>query len=210
MSRVSYSSQVLLFSLTAALVSVLYWSGLSGPFFFDDGPALTHNHYLLVDGGQFDNWRTATYSSESGPLRRPLAMLSFTANVFAAGGVEGFPIKLGNLVIHLLCGFLVYLFAKGILLVCVGMKAESTVFWSATLAMLLWLLAPLHVSTVLYAVQRMTQLSALFVLIGLVTFVYRRAEWARLGASAGELIATSLWLMLCTLMAILSKENGIQ
>ncbi len=55
----------------------------------------------------------------------------------------------------------------------------------------------------------MAQLSTLFSLAGLLLFIVRRERWAQYGASTGELISTSLWLMLLYLLAILSKENGI-
>jgi protein O-mannosyl-transferase len=187
----------------------LYSHGLSGSFIFDDGPALTANSYLEIDGKVFDDWRTASLSSASGPFRRPVAMLSFTANYVVSGDVSPFFMKAFNLLIHLICGGLVYLFAAAVLRRGALGVSPQQVDRIAILATLLWLLAPLHVSTVLYVVQRMAQLSTLFSLAGLVIFITRREKWAQHGASTGELINTSLWLMLLYLLAILSKENGL-
>ena len=53
--------------LLLLLVGALYAPGLAGPFFFDDGPALTGNPFLRIGGEQFDDWRTASFSSRSGP-----------------------------------------------------------------------------------------------------------------------------------------------
>ncbi len=196
------------------LVSLLLWTallyapGLSGPLLFDDGPALTSNPFLDVDGSDFERWRIAAFSSRSGPLQRPVAMWSFAANSAVAGGIVAFQVKLVNLAIHLLCGGLLYLLALGILRQVVPGGSESSRQKVALLAAAFWLLAPLHVSTVLYAVQRMAQLATLFTLLGLWLFVRRREQWAERGASPADLIATSLWLLLVLLLAVLSKENG--
>ena len=39
---------------------VLYLPGLSGPFMFDDGSALTRNPHLQIDPKVADEWRTIT------------------------------------------------------------------------------------------------------------------------------------------------------
>ena len=85
----------------------------------------------------------------------------------------------------------------------------SEVRWLALLTSALWLLHPLHVSTVLYAVQRMAQLSTLFTLAGLYVFARYRSRWAVAGASPGDVLACLLWLFLFTLLAAFSKENGV-
>jgi hypothetical protein len=73
--------------------------------------------------------------------------------------------------------------------------------------MTLWLILPIHVSSSLIAIQRMTGLSALFVLAGLLTYLGglrlqmagdKRGPWVQLGGVA-----------LFTLLAALSKENGV-
>lgn len=71
-----------------------------------------------------------------------------------------------------------------------------------------WLLHPLLVSTTLYVVQRMTQLSALFTLAGLLFYLHGR-ECHRAGAWRSGYLWTSLGIGLFGLLATLSKENGI-
>ncbi|MFN3920210.1 MAG: hypothetical protein ACK4JF_08015, partial [Methylohalobius sp.] len=69
----------------------------------------------------------------------------------------------------------------------------------------LWLLHPLHVSGVVYVVQRMNELSALFILAGLLCYTEGRLRVLRgepgLILSIGGLIAFGL-------LAVFSKENG--
>lgn len=202
------STRVLL-SLLLLVTAALYFPGLSGPLLFDDGPALSNNPYLRIDGSEFEHWRAATFSSQSGPLQRPVAMFSFAVNRVFAGDLSVIQLKSVNLFIHLCCGALVFMLARMVLARAtpgVAFAAQQTI---ALMVAALWLLSPLHVSAVLYAVQRMAQLAALFSLLGLCLFMYRRSQWAEKGASTGELIATALWLLLITLLAALSKENGL-
>lgn len=187
---------------------VIYLPGLPGPLFFDDKPALTSNELAKIDGSSFDGWRTAAFSSASGPLRRPIAMLTFAAHYAAVGDFSPFGLKAMNLAIHLSIAILLYFLFRAVLRALKIGSCSSTRDLIAITAAAIWLLHPLHVATVLYAVQRMTQLATLFVLIGLYVFVCYRQRWARQGASAGELMAAGLWLLLLTILAVLSKENG--
>ena len=140
-------------------------------------------------------------------------MLTFAGNAAFSSFSDALPFRLTNLVIHLVCGMLLL----GFLLELQpahhhdsGLEKGLELPISAmALAVALWLLAPLHVSTVLYPVQRMAQLSALFVLLGLYLYTRWRNRWAQQGASAAELFAAALWLGLVTLAAVLSKENGL-
>lgn len=194
--------------LLLLLVAGLYLNGLGGPLVFDDGPAISGNGHLTIDSGELDEWRTAALSSDSGPLHRPVAMWSFTANIVAAGGVAAVPLKSINLSIHLACGVLVYLLALGVLGSVWRSPKIKEVECGALFAAALWMLAPLHVSTVLYAVQRMAQLATFFALGALVLFTWYRVRWARDGALSSEVCAAALWVALLTVLAVLSKENG--
>tara|TARA_R110001599_G_scaffold65838_2_gene185888 strand:- start:136470 stop:138446 length:1977 start_codon:yes stop_codon:yes gene_type:complete len=192
--------------LLAALF--IYLPGLSGPLFFDDMPALTANEFVHITGSSFDEWRVAAFSSGSGPLRRPIAMLSFAANYALAGEFSTAGLKAVNLAIHLVIAVLLYLLFRSILTALAIGRDSSTSDLIAVTAAAIWLLHPLHVSTVLYAVQRMAQLAALFVVAGLWVFMRYRQRWFDQGAPAGEVLAASLWLLLLTTLAALSKESG--
>ena len=199
-------------SVFAALVFLagllLYLPGLSGPLFFDDMPALTGNTQVQIPGTVFDGWRAAALSSDSGPLRRPLAMLSFAANHAAEGGFTPWGLKAVNLAIHLGMAILLFYFFQAVIRALGLVPDAFTIRLLALTGSAIWLLHPLNVSTVLYAVQRMAQLSALFVLAGLLVFMWYRQRWAERGAPAGEIIAAALWVFFLALLATLSKENG--
>jgi len=193
--------------LLACVVS--YGLALSGPLIFDDIPNLVDNPLMQIDGRVFDDWRVAIISNDAGLFHRPIAMATFTLNYVAAGDFAPAVFKGTNLAIHLLIGVLIYALCRALLrapaLAASGLADRPEV---ALVAAGLWLLHPLHVSTVLFVVQRMAQLSTLFILLGLLVFCRYRLRWARCGAPTGELIAAALWLVLITVAAILSKENG--
>ena len=154
----------------ALLVVVSYGAALGAPLMFDDLPNLVDNPLMRFDPAVFEGWRTATMSGESGVLLRPVSMASFAVNYGIDSGFNPVALKAGNLVIHLLCAVLVYQLAQ-LLFSALGKWTErETVNRLAVLATACWVLHPLHVSTVLYAVQRMAQLSTLFVLLGLVVY----------------------------------------
>jgi len=180
----------------------------------DDEPNLTNNSLVRIDGDTFDEWRTAALSSGSGPLRRPLVMLTFAADHAAQGLFSPPAIKAVNIAVHCIVGILVYLLCINVLGVVGGQKVGSGTRtlkhqYIAVTAALIWFLHPLHVSTVLYAVQRMAQFSTLFVLFGLLVFLRYRRKWAAQGGSTGEVIAAGMWLLLLTVLGALSKENGL-
>ncbi len=212
MQCMSRSCWSVIFPLLALLLLTVaaYFTGLSGPLLFDDHAALTDNLLVKIDGSTFDAWRTAAVSSHAGPLRRPVAMVSFAANHALAGEFSTFSLKATNLAIHLLIALLVFHLSVAILSSrCKDSTSRRSIFYAAMAASAFWALHPLHVSTVLYVVQRMAQLSTLFVMLGMLLFVRRRVKWARQGGSPEEIFATFLWLLLITVLATLSKENGI-
>ncbi len=193
------------------LCALIYWPALHGPLFFDDVPNLLANNIVQIDGRSFDAWRQAAFSSNSGLFYRPLSMLSFAANHVLAGEFTAFSLKVTNLALHLGIATLVFYFAR-LVLATPAMQSElvrsEAKQWLALAAAVLWLLHPLQVSTVLYAVQRMAQLATLFTFVGLCLFLNIRLRWARHGASVGACIATAISLGLWTLVAMLCKENG--
>jgi hypothetical protein len=200
---------------TACVVAgclLAYSPGLLGPLFFDDVPNLVDNIFLDFDGSRFDEWRIAILSNDSGVLHRPLSMLTFAANRALTGELVPAQLKTTNLVVHLAVAGLLYqwflaLLASPALARVTGAAQQRKRI--ALFAAAIWLLHPLHVSTVLYAIQRMAQLAALFTVLGLLVYTRYRLRWAVRGAGSGEIISAALWLFLITLAAVLCKENGI-
>jgi hypothetical protein len=210
--KVAHSRAVYVFGAVILLACILiYGVSLNGPLFFDDDPNLLSNNKVQVAGTAVDDWRVAALSSDSGFLYRPIAMLTFALNHVVSGSFSAFSLKATNLAIHMFIGVLVYGLALALLsapaLRVSPLKANQRQL-VAVIAASLWLLHPLHVSTVLYAVQRMAQLPSLFTLAGLLVFTRYRLRWAAKGAGPGEVLAAFLWLLILGVFAVLSKENG--
>lgn len=200
---------VLAILVLMGLCAGVYANGLFGGFLFDDYPNIVQNTmpHLVMDGGG-QNWFVAALSSNSEMLKRPVSMLSFAANLYGFG-MSPLAFKLVNLGIHLLIGLLVYHLAFR-LVPYLTQSTESTNSASrprliALVATGLWLLHPLHVSDVVYIVQRMNQLTTLFMLAGLLCYAEGRRR--NLQGQPGLLIAFS-GLTAFGLLAVFSKENG--
>ncbi|MCG3142877.1 MAG: hypothetical protein HONDAALG_00172 [Gammaproteobacteria bacterium] len=187
--------------LLLVLCALLYWPGLRGELIVDDLPNL--KPFGDLERGLI-RWQDIVADNASGPLGRPLAMLSFLADYYVGGG-RVFQFKLTNLLIHLLCGVLVYALA-GLLFARHRTMPPAARRWWALLAMALWLTAPLFASTVLYVIQRMAQLATLFSLVGLVSYVYGR-EQLDISFRRGAAFILAAYLIALPL-AVLSKENG--
>lgn len=140
----------------------------------------------------------------SGLLGRSVSMLSFVANAYASG-LDPFAFKLTNLAIHLLCGLLIYaLVGKLLQRKSLGVLTPKG---GALLVAAIWLLHPMQVSTVLYIVQRMAQLSTLFTLLALLLYVSGRQNLEESGVAKGRIYLFAA-VPAAMLLAVLSKENG--
>jgi hypothetical protein len=200
----------LLLGLVLVLGLAIYAFSAGDFFFFDSKASVENNESIRIDGSKLDDWRTAALSTETGPLGRPLSMLSFAINHALSGEVSARDILLTNALIHAITS-LVLVFFLAIILVnspVLSLKQERARH-IALLAGMLWLLHPLHVSTVLYAVQRMTQLPTFFALLGLLSFFSLRVQWLH-RAMTPEDVSKGLFLVtVFTLLGAFSKENGL-
>ncbi|WP_372521545.1 hypothetical protein [Sulfuricaulis sp.] len=164
------------YGIIAIAVTLAYFPGLHGPFVFDDIPNIAHNSAIQISTLCPSSLYAAVVSSPSSALGRPLAILSFAINYFIAGDLTNtFDFKLANLAIHLTNTALVYWFV--LLLLKQAAKTNPTLTnaqWLPALVAAFWALHPLNLTSVLYVVQRMTSLSALFVLLGMILFLHGR------------------------------------
>lgn len=188
------------------LCIAVYLPALSGGFLFDDFPNIVRNPAVSAVDGSLFRWVALALSSDSGILRRPLSMLSFGLNYWLFG-FSPLAFKLTNLLIHLANGLLLYQILRRIVPRLLPERLRTSVD-ARTLALIatgLWLLHPLNLSGVVYIVQRMNELAALFTLLGLLCYTegrlrMMRGEHGLIVALAGTLIFGAL--------AALSKENG--
>lgn len=198
----SVTNSRLLLLVILAFAFAMYWPGLSGPFLFDDYWNLTPVE-KWYEGAQ--PWRYALFPSPDSIIAsRPLSMASFMLSTYW-GGAGAFPAKLGNLLLHLACGVLVWHVGRTVLRLDSQLMAKANTI--ALILCAIWLLHPLQVSTVLYAIQRMSQIAALFALGAVAVYLLARSQLAQ---GRVRLAAFNLFLTLPLLvgLGVLGKQNA--
>ena len=198
-------NSLLMLALGVLVAIFVYFPGLSGSFFFDDQPNITLNPGVKLADLSWQSLRLAWSGGISGQFGRPVSQLSFALNYFFSG-FSPFAFKLTNLIIHCLNGVLVFLLAYQ-LLDSVGQRLKTAhVGVYAALLASAWLLHPIQLTSVLYVVQRMTSLSAFFLLAALLFHILARRR------SDGWRVTAFLLIMawgVCWPLSILSKETGV-
>jgi len=190
-------------SIVCALV---YLRGVAGDFFlFDDFQNIVSSPPMQLLGKGPPDWIGVMFLNATGPTRRPLSMLSFALNILAFG-MNPVAFKAVNLLLHLANGALLYALLRRI----VGRLVPPTTTVSPDVLALVitgvWLLHPLHVSSVLYITQRMNVLATTFMLAGLLCYAEGRLLALR-GDRAGVWTGI-IGMGLLGLLAVFSKETG--
>jgi len=209
-------TDLVLFSSICLITFLVYLPGLDGSFVFDDYSSIINNKQIHVESFSSENLsqlfvgpdgRTHIISS------RPVAKLSFAIN-YLIGGLEPYGFKLVNLLIHLLTAWTIFLIVSWISRA--DRLLDNNIYhpvkpeyrrWIALLTAVIWLLHPLNVSTVLYSVQRMAQLSTLFTLLGFAAYLRCRISQFENSQATGRL-ALFTGLFICWPLGMLSKENA--
>lgn len=181
-----------------ALILWLYWPGQYGPALLDDRSSI-----LVIEDLQANPQlaRDYIFGDGSGLLGRWVSMATFVAEKLWLGDSLAIS-KQVNIVLHLFNGLLLMLLLSRLL----GLLCEQrSAHWLALVLGLCWLLAPLHVSTVLYVVQRMAMLSTTFMLLACLAYVSWRSRLAAGRFSLLFLLLTGL----CIVLGLFAKENTI-
>ncbi|MGH8470588.1 MAG: tetratricopeptide repeat protein [Gammaproteobacteria bacterium] len=192
-----------------SLTFLVYYPGLFGGYLFDDEINILLNDALRVERLDPIELRQAALSGNSGPLGRPVSMMSFALN-YRLTGLDPFYFKLANLFIHLLNGAGLFVLSN---LLLTGVRRYQTIQLTdlrikciGFIIASVWLLHPLAITSVLYIVQRMTSLAALFQIAGLIFYVWARM---RLDEGRSSIVALVAGTICLTLISALSKENGV-
>lgn len=186
----------------------VYFPGLSGSFIFDDVANITRNPLVAIHQLSLEALLQAADSGRSGPLGRPVSMVSFALNHYFSG-FSPYYFKLTNLAIHLLNCLGIFLLSKLLLSIyCRRLESRlvaAEIAWISLAVSAAWLLHPLNLTSVLYVVQRMTALSAFFSIWGLLLFLWGRSRLQEGGSGAWPMLAS---IVVFVPLAALSKENG--
>ena len=195
-------SQLVYLIVLTSLLLALFWVysvayGLQ--FSFDD----LSNLQRLDQVHDIDSALVFVFSGHAGPTGRPIALFSFLLNTQAwPDNPDDFLFI--NVLIHLLNTLLVFIVLRRML--CLSPKKIEDAEWIALLTAALWALSPLLASTSLNLVQRMTSLSASFMLIGMWIYLIGRAQVVQRPKSGLFLMATGIGAG--TVLATYTKESG--
>lgn len=203
--------KVSLLSFLLVVIAILYFPGTNGSFYYDDIRPLSG----LANITDIKSSLVYISNESSGPLGRPIAMFSFLANIndwptdISTGDKRNFFIF--NVILHCINGLLVFLLSSLIAKLYLG--ENKTNYWLAIATSAFWLVLPIHVSTSLIAIQRMAGLSAFFVFSGLLLYTYglykQSIENTHNINNNHGLTLQLMGLILFTLLAMLTKENGV-
>ncbi|HEB86632.1 MAG TPA: tetratricopeptide repeat protein [Gammaproteobacteria bacterium] len=204
--------RLILLILLLVLPVLIYSPGLHGPFLLDDYPNIIKNEAVHIQNLSFVTLHQAANSLISGILGRPLAAISFAFNYYLSHDANNpYGFKLFNVVIHTLNGLLIFWFLRLLFLRLQAHPAQplkaftrhSSITLLAGLTALLWVCHPIQLTSVLYVVQRMTSMAALFMLLALIAYLKAR--------TAQQTRAKWIWLVtipVWSVLALLSKETG--
>jgi len=214
-----YRSQLLFTALVVvALIGLtvfVYSPGLHGLFVFDSVERVVRNDSLQISSISAEQLLGAAYAGQVNYPERGLAYTSLALNYYLSGQrFDPFTFKLTNLIIHILNGLLVVIFARMImgrwwgLGILVSRRDPPTyALILAFIAACIWVLHPIQLTSVLYVVQRMTSLAATWVLAGAILFIFARSRLQQGRSHALALMYGSV--VVCTGAGFLCKENAL-
>lgn len=201
---VSHPQQLALGLLAAGLLATawIYAPALDGELYLDS-VKLHQLADIYEEQGTDVELGDISFGSGTG---RIVSQFSFYLNIVAADGLDVRAIKLTNVAIHVLNAVLVYVLAAMVL---ARTSLADLRFVLAAFTALVWLISPVNLASVVYAVQRMNQLSALFSLLALIFYLHMRSGFAAGSPGVRRIIPTIAGTALLTLLAFASKENGV-
>jgi protein O-mannosyl-transferase len=190
----------LILIILLGLTAFLYYPALYSHFVFDDFYNLAGLSEINKNGYFY-----YVFGGFAGPSGRPVSLLSFALQ-YQNWPANPFSFKLVNLIIHLLNGILIWAISRFLIRHVEKEKKYQEIFALITAG--IWLIHPIQITTVLYVVQRMTQLSCLFTLMGIYGYLYYR-EKLQYTDSLTSYCFLSILIGTSTFLAVMSKENGI-
>lgn len=193
-------------SLASLLILTVwaYFPGLKGNFLFDDFSNLGQMD-LYGDMSHWKSTKKFVMNGIAGPTGRPIALLTYVPQAEAWLSRDAYPFKVVNLVIHLICGVLLY-WATRLILISYGEINTRKIQYVALTVAGMWMLHPFMLSTTLYVIQRMAQLPLLFTLLAIIGYFIGR-NWIEIH-KVRAYVLMSVSIGLGTIFATLSKENG--
>lgn len=202
----SFDAYLLCF-VSAFLLAVGYLAfqaGFGGGFLFDDEANIERNANIAIESLAYDELSAAAWSGISGPLKRPISMISFAVN-YHFNGLDPYYFKVTNFFIHALNALGLAVLAWLLFRSPAVNLDRNARMWICTAVAAVWFLHPLNLTPVLYVVQRMTSLATLFACGGVICYVVGRLRQTN-GHRGWPWILIGVPCL--TVLAMLSKETG--
>ncbi len=194
---------VILGFVAPLILYLVYHPSLLGKFVFDDDvniASISFDH----EQSKLTNLWLITLGNESGPFGRPVAMLTFALQIITTG-LDPYPMKWVNLIIHWGLGIILF-FLSHLLLSKMTALSDKSRSWMSLVITAVWLFHPFNLTSVAYIVQRMNSLSAFFVATAVLLYSRQRMRQQN---GSGLWLFNLLFIALCGVLAVLSKENAL-
>ena len=160
--------EILLLSLLALLVILIYTDTLTTPFILDDIHNIRDNSHIRMSSLSLENLIRAGFQS---PVpNRPIANISFALNYYVSG-LNLVGLHLTNILIHILGGVFLYFFVKATLKTPVLRARCEKWGWVPFFTVFIWLVHPLQTQSVAYLVQRMNSQASMFFILSMLFYV---------------------------------------
>lgn len=187
--------------LVPLLVLFTYSHTRYSPFIFDDVGSIVTNEAIEITELSLASLKKAALENHlSG---RPVSYITFAVNYFFHGReVQGY--RYVNIIIHMVNGWLLFLFLVNTFRLPPLRKTVRQPFWVAYLTALIWVIHPLQVQSVTYIVQRMNSLATLFYMLAFYTYLK-----ARLAEAPGRRRLLAVLSLLSGILALGSKEIAV-
>ncbi len=200
--RAVTSTRLSLLGFVAVLVmtAACYWPALGGTFQLDDRGNLGG----LASVEDLSSGLDFVLSGEAGPGGRPLTLMTFALQARHWEEGAGAFLRV-NLLLHLLNALLLFGCLYQLSRLRRISKPDAVLLASAAAAA--WAIMPLLATASLLVVQRMTTLSALFVLLGLAGYLTARRSVEK--RPRRGIAGMTVSLVAGTVLATLSKESGL-
>ncbi|MBU2707302.1 hypothetical protein KCM76_15000 [Zooshikella marina] len=184
----------LFFTFTSLLIFFLYSSAITNFFVLDDETNLI---VLKNLDNPVVSWWDIAFSNTSGFFSRPIAMITFAFDYYLYG-YNFAAYKITNIVIHIINSVLVFFIIRHYLQ-CFEL---NNIYLISMFTTLLWVLSPMHLSSVVYVIQRMNLLAAFFMLVAVLYYF--------LFLSCGRYkFYKIIFIYVICLISLLAKENGV-
>jgi len=201
LEKMKEEKQNIVFLLAAFLTIVLlvilaHGTSLKNSFYFDDAHILINNQAVrsLENIPRFFYDISTSSCDYNNYQFRPIVTLSYALN-YAAGGLEPYGYHIVNLLIHILCGLLVFLIIKKLILRW-GDISKKYAILIAFSAAAFFIVAPQNVETINYCSARSSSFATLFYLLGFWIYLYARERHVLL----------YLPVALCMILGLMSKD----